>query len=218
MVAPRGFSVDTELVRMMMKKSIATAMLTVALVGTSDWTEIPSRVGAAQGGPTTGEEMQAPFDPSYLVGVWEVEWNPPEMGLFPPGMYTGTETVTHINSRYLKVTLNLQSEDGATITGTGMIFYEYGLSGQSMLRYVVYDAGFELLKQGPVGGDLGGYYSAFWETPQFNYNDQKFSLRGRSFFVSPGAYRVNQEVSVNGTEFANFGVMWLTKKSEGSGQ
>ena len=59
------------------------------------------------------------------------------MGLFPPGMYTGTETVTvtvtvtvtHINSRYLKIAIKLQSEDGATITGTGMILYEYGLGG-----------------------------------------------------------------------------------------
>ena len=68
--------------------------------------------------------------------------------------------------------------------------------GQSMLRYVVYDAGFELPKHGPV--DLGGYYSAFWETPQFEYDEQRFSLRGRSFFVSSGTYRVNQEVSING--------------------
>lgn len=199
---------------MVIQKAVATAMLTVVLVGTSDWTEAPFRVGAAQDGPTTGEEMQVPFDPSYLVGVWEVEWNPPEMGLFPLGMHTGTETVTPVNSRYLKVPVNLQSEDGATITGTGMIFYEDGLSGQSMLRYVVYDAGFELLKHGPVGGDLGRYYSSFWETPQFECNGQRFSLRERSFFVSPGVYRVNQEVSVNGTEFANYGVMWLEKISE----
>ena len=89
---------------MMIQKAVATsaAVLTVVLVGTSDWTEAPFRVGAAQDGPTTGKEMQALFDPSYLVGVWEVEWNPPEMGLFPPGMYTGTETITHVNSRYLK--------------------------------------------------------------------------------------------------------------------
>ena len=57
----------------MVQKAVATAVLTVVLVGTSDWTEAPSRVGAAQGGPTTGEEMQEPFDPV----TWSVfgKWN-----------------------------------------------------------------------------------------------------------------------------------------------
>ena len=197
-----------------MKRIAFTALVAVGLLGIAGITEAQPQAGVTQGGPTTGQEMQAPFDPSYYLGVWEVEWNPPDMGLFPSGLYTGTETVTHINSRFLKVELELQGEEGNTITGAGMIFYEYALGGQSVVRYVVYDTGFELLQYGPVGGDLGGYYSAFWETPQFEYNDRTYGLRGRSYFVSPGAYRVNQEISVDGNDFANFGVMWLTKVSE----
>ena len=46
-----------------------------------------------QRGPTSGDEMVPPFDPRYFLGVWEIEWNPPETGLFPPGKWTGTETV-----------------------------------------------------------------------------------------------------------------------------
>ena len=180
--------------------------------------QLECTVGATQGGPTTGAEMVPPFDPGYFLGVWKIEWNPPETGLFPLGPYTGTETVTHINNRYLRVVVDLQSEDGTTITGEGMIFYEFGLGGQSIVRYVVYDTGFALLQSGPVGGDLGGYFSAFWETPEVAHNDHTFVLRGRSYFVSPAAYRVNQEISVDGTAFFNHGVMWLTKQSEPTGQ
>ena len=39
-------------------------------------------------------------------------------------MYTGTETVTHINNRYLQVDVQMEGEDGNTITGQGMIFYD----------------------------------------------------------------------------------------------
>ncbi|MCY4601935.1 MAG: alpha/beta hydrolase [Acidobacteria bacterium] len=171
------------------------------------------QLGAAQDGPTTGADMMQPFDPSYLTGVWEVEWVPPDdLGLFPPGPLTGMERVTHIDNRFLKVEVHLQGRDGTDITGEGMIFYEYGLGGQSLVRYVVYDAGFALLQQGPVGGDLGGYYSAFWETPEIEHNATTYSLRGRSYFVSPDAYRVNQEISVDREAFANLGIMWLTRK------
>ena len=168
---------------------------------------------AAQDGPTSAADMMRPFDPSYLAGVWEVEWVPPDdVGLFPPGPLTGMERVTHIDNRFLKVEVHLQGRDGTAITGEGMIFYEFGLGGQSLVRYVVYDAGFALLQQGPVGGDLGGYYSAFWETPEIEHNATTYSLRGRSYFVSPDAYRVNQEISVDGEAFANLGLMWLTRK------
>ena len=175
----------------------------------------PAQPGATQDGPTTGEEMVPPFDPRYFLGVWEIEWNPPETGLVPAGSYTGTETVTHINNRYLKVDLAMENEDGTKISGQGMIFYEYSLGGQSIVRYVAYDAGFALLQHGPVGGDLGGYHSQFWETPEVMVNDQTFELQGRSYFVSPAAYRVNQQISIDGEEFFNFGVMWLTKEEVG---
>ena len=37
-------------------------------------------------------------------------------------------------------------------------------------------------------------------------------MKGRSYYVSPAAYRVNQQISVDGEEYFNFGVMWLTKE------
>ena len=192
-----------------MQRAALTFFLVIVAVTAAGVAEAqPERpAGATQGGPTSGAEMVPPFDPGYYLGVWEIEWNPPDTGLFPPGPYTGTETITHINNRYLRVVVSLQGEDETEITGEGMIFYEFGLGGQSVVRYVVYDAGFALLQWGPVGGDLGGYFSAFWETPKIEHNDHTFLLRGRSFYVSPAAYRVNQEISVDEGDFFNLGVI-----------
>ena len=170
--------------------------------------------GARQDGPTSGAEMMPAFDPRYFLGEWEIEWNPPETGLVPPGKWTGTETVAHVNNRYLTIAIAMENEDGTTLTGDGILLYEFGMNGQSITRFVSYDAGFSILQYGPLGGDLGGYYSAFWQTPAIVHNDRTFMMKGRSYFVSPAAYRINQQISIDDADFLNFGIMWLTKTVE----
>lgn len=170
--------------------------------------------GVAQQGPTTGAEMMPPFDPRYFLGEWDIEWNPPETGLVPPGKWTGTETITHVNNRYLAIAIAMENEDGTTLTGDGVMFYEFGMNGQSITRFVKYDAGFSIFQYGPLGGDLGGYYSTFWETPAISHAEHSFVLKGRSYFVSPAAYRINQQISIDDQDFFNFGIMWLTKNLE----
>ena len=194
--------------------TVATIAITSVAWGTVEAQRGGRQPGQSGGGPTTGKEMMPPFTPEYLLGEWEIEWTPPDTPLIPGGMYTGTETISHINNRYLSIDVQMEGEDGNTITGEGMFFYDWGLEGQSLVRYVVYDAGFSLLQYGPLGGDLGGYYSQFWETPMFELNDHTFALKGRSYYVSPAAYRVNQQISVDGEGFFNFGIMWLTKEVE----
>ena len=171
--------------------------------------------GAAQDGPTTGNEMMPPFDMRYFLGEWEIEWTPLDTPLLPGGKYTGTETIRHIeNGRYFDVTVELEGPEGG-LSGTGLMFFESGPFGAHLTKFVVYDAGFTLLQPGPVGGDLGGYYSQFWETPEpIHRNGSQMLIKGRSYYVSPAAYRVNQEISVDDEPFINFGVMWYTKVIE----
>jgi hypothetical protein len=200
-----------------MKKLLFIVLTVVLLVVATDVTaEAQQRgqnqPGATQGSATTGEEMMAPFDPRYLLGEWEIEWNPPDTGLIPGGKYTGTEMVTHVDNKYLKLAVKMENEDGSQLNGQGLMFYDWGLNGQSLVRYVVYDNGLALLQAGTVGGDLGGYYSTFWKSPEIMANDNTYLLQGRSYYVSPAAYRVNQQISINGEDFFNFGIMWLTKE------
>ena len=171
--------------------------------------------GATQGGPTTGDEMMPPFDLRYFLGDWEIEWSPLDTPLLPGGQYTGVERVRHIaDGRYLEVAVELEGP-GRSLRGQGIVFLETGPFGAHLTKYVVYDAGFALLQPGAVGGDLGGYYSHSWETSApIRRGGDELSIRGRSYLVSPYAYRVNQEVSVNGGPFVNFGVMWYTKAVE----
>ncbi len=175
--------------------------------------------GATQGAPTTPDEMMPPFDMRYFVGAWEIEWTPLDTPLLPGGKYTGTETIRHIeNGRYFEVTVELEGPDGS-LSGKGIMLYESGPFGSHLTKFVVYDAGFTLLQPGSVGGDLGGYYSQFWKTPEpIHHNDSTFLIKGRSYYVSPAAYRVNQQISVDDEPFINFGVMWYTKVIEEAGQ
>ena len=73
------------------------------------------------------------------------------------------------------------------------------------------------LSYGPLGGDLGGYYSTFWETPPISHDEHAYVLKGRSHFVSPAAYRINQQISIDDEDFFNFGIMWLTKNVDALG-
>ena len=193
---------------------VFVAMLALGAAGAGAVAQRDGREPRATQGPTSGDEMMPPFDPRYFLGEWEIEWNPPETGLVSPGKWTGTETVTHVNSRYLKIAIAMENEDGATMRGDGIMFYEFGLNGQSIARFVSYAAGFSILQHGPLGGDLGGYYSTFWEAPEITHDDHTFVLKGRSYFVSPAAYRIDQQISIDDEDFVNFGIMWLTKNIE----
>ena len=57
-------------------------------------------------------------------------------------------------------------------------------------------------------------HAEFWETPTISHDEHAYVLKGRSHFVSPAAYRINQQISIDDEDFFNFGIMWLTKNVE----
>lgn len=163
---------------------------------------------------TAAPEMP-PFDARYFVGEWEIEWLPPDLDLFPGGKYTGVERVEQVANRHLKVEVELHAEGGQTIKGQGIILVDQGLSGLQLLKYVAFDRGFALFQAGPIAVDLlaGSSYKHTWEVPEFTFNGTKYALKGNSNLLSPAAYRVNQQVSMDGGSLMNLGILWYTKRT-----
>lgn len=163
---------------------------------------------------TDAPEMP-PFDARYFVGEWEIEWVPPETDLFPGGKYTGIEKVEQVGNRHLKIEVELHADDGQTLKGQGIILVDQGLSGLQLLKYVAFDRGFALFQSGPITVDLlaGSSYKHTWDVPAFTFNGTKYALKGNSNLLSPAAYRVNQQVSMDGGSLMNFGILWYTKRT-----
>jgi hypothetical protein len=66
-------------------------------------------------------------------------------------------------------------------------------------------------KSGSIGGDLGGYYTIYWESPPFKRNGKEIKLRGKTQMLSPAHYRLLLEISVEGGPYTSLGNPWFRK-------
>lgn len=162
--------------------------------------------------PTVGQESegdyddQAPFDPGYFVGAWEIEGVLPESPLGPAGEFYGTETVRHVEGCTYESVIEATTPDG-TVTITSLVIYDR--RARYMVRLENDSRGFQLAKVGPVAGDPGGYSSHHWQAPAITHQGSTVRLSGRTFVTSPYAFEVRRRIAVDDGEFANFGtVRW----------
>ena len=163
-------------------------------------------------GTAYGDETPK-FNMDYFVGEWKFEWTAPDSPLGEGGQSTGSESVKKVlDGRFYEITIKGEGPQGP-FTGNGILFYLDTPTGQYATRYEV-TRGLALLKTGMLGGDLGGSYSHYWETPSFQHNGSTIRLKGRSYMTSPAAYRVNTEIAINGGAYQNFGSVFYTKQLE----
>ena len=159
--------------------------------------------------PTQPDDPMPPPNLDYFIGAWSFEWNVPESPLGPPGKLKGTEV------------FRKDAKSGAyesEIVGEGP---EGSIKGHATTRYNEKDKvvtrsetglfGISLTKVGPIGGDLGGYYTIFWETAPFKREGKTIKLKGKTLMLSPANYRVQVQISVDGGPFTNFGNPWFHK-------
>ena len=96
---------------------------------------------------------QAPFNPHYFVGTWEIEGVLPESPLGEAGAFLGTETIRHVEGCTYESTIEATVAD-ETVTITSRLIYD------RRFRYLVRmendSRGFQLVKVGAVNGDSGG--------------------------------------------------------------
>jgi hypothetical protein len=166
--------------------------------------------------PTIGQEnngegdAQPPFNPHYLIGTWNIEGPVPESPFGAAGDMTGVETVHRINACEYEGVMQAKGPDGAFTVKSTIV---YDRKARSMVRLEQDSRGFQLRKTGQVGGDAGGYFTHFWDVPEFTYKGQTIRLKGSTFFASPSNYRLRMQLSVNTQPYVNLGTVWWRREA-----
>jgi hypothetical protein len=162
--------------------------------------------------PLTKDDPMMPFDPEYFVGKWNVEWDLPESVFGQAGTLMATLAIRHVEGCLYEGELAGTDPDGPLTANVQLVY-------DPMARYLVWveahSRGYTLIKLGPVGGDIGGYFTHFWEVPATKINGKSVRMQGFTFLSSPVNYRVRAQISVDGEPYVNYGNPWFTKQEEG---
>jgi hypothetical protein len=159
--------------------------------------------------PTDPSDPMPPPNLDYFIGAWSFEWNVPESPLGPGGKITGTETYKKSNSG--TVYESVIEGDWAQGKFKGKATTTYNEKEKLVIRSETGFFGVTLEKSGPIGGDLGGYYTIFWETQPIKKDGKVVKLKGKTLMLSPANYRLQVQISVDGGPYTNFGNPWFRK-------
>ena len=88
----------------------------------------------------------------------------------------------------------------------------YNPDNKFMARHEVDSRGFSMLKAGHIGGDLGGYYTIYYESAPFEHKGKTLQIRMTTILFSPLNFKVRAKISVDGSPFVNFGNPWWRKE------
>ena len=164
-----------------------------------------------QSRPTDPNDPMPPPSMDYFLGAWSFEWNVPESLLGPAGKFKGTETYKKTAAGAYESEIAGEGPQGA-LKGRAMIVYDE--KKKTVTRSETGMFGVSIVKSGPIGGDLGGYYTIFWETEPIKKAGHTIKLKGKTLMLSPANYRVQVQISVDGGPYTNFGNPWF-RKSDG---
>ncbi len=165
-----------------------------------------------QSRPTDPNDPMPPPNMDYFLGTWSFEWNVPESPLGPAGKFKGTETYkkTQDGAAYESEIVG----EGPQGAFKGRATTKYDEKAKKVIRSESGLFGVSFIKMGPIGGDLGGYYTIFWETMTVKTNGHIVKLKGKTQMLSPANYRLQVQISVDGGSYTNFGNPWF-RKAEG---
>lgn len=212
-----GFGVGSMSWHVRTKGRLGMLILVVAAVGVglsaqSQPTAQPPRGQVPDRGRPTNPDDEVPlFDfERYFVGKWTFEWDVPDSPLGSSGTITGTEIVKPvIDGRFFESEYQGTGPDGPFSGRANMIYLR---DYKTVIRQETDSRGFAVLKAGPVGGDLGGYYTIYYESSPFTHNGRVLRLRTTTVLLSPVHYRVRAQLSADGGPFTNFGNPWFRKE------
>jgi len=158
--------------------------------------------------PTEPTDQMPPPNMAYFLGTWSFEWNVPESPFGPAGKVKGTETYKKAAGGDYESEIVGEGPLGAF---KGRATTTYNEKERTVTRSETGLFGVSLVKSGPIGGDLGGYYTIFWETAPITKDGKTIKLKGKTQMLSPAHYRLMVQISVDGGPYTNFGNPWFTK-------
>jgi hypothetical protein len=165
-------------------------------------TQQPSR-------PTEPTDPMPPPNMDYFVGTWTFDWNVPESPLGPAGKIKGKETYKKSGAATYESEIEGDGPAGA-FKGRATTVYNEKEKQVTRIETGIF-GNVQLKKAGPIGGDLGGYYTIFWETEPIKKDGKTIKLKGKTLMLSPANYRVQVQISVDGGPYTNFGNPWFRK-------
>lgn len=147
---------------------------------------------------------------AYFVGKWTFEWDMPEGPLGPAGRVEGSTVYAAAGDNVFEAVTEGTGPQG-TFTAKETIRYQR--EQKTLSREVVDSRGFTYTQKGTIGGDLGGFYTIYFESDPFVVSGVTVRLRHTMRLTAPLAYRVSTTVAVKDGEFSNYGTPWWRKAS-----
>ena len=157
--------------------------------------------------PTQPGDPMPPPNMDYFLGTWSFDWNVPESPLGPGGKIKGTETYEKIRGSYESDIVG----EGPAGPFKGRAQTTYNEKEKTVNRVEGGLFGVSVVKTGPIGGDLGGYYTIYWESAPIKKSGKVVKLKGKTLMLSPAHYKVQVEISVDGGPFTSLGNAWFQK-------
>jgi hypothetical protein len=159
--------------------------------------------------PTDPSDPMPPPNLDYFIGTWSFDWNLPESPLGPGGKLKGTETYRKIlGASVYESDLEAEGPQGPVKIRA---LTSYNEAEKKVTRFEADNSGMSSLKSGPIGGDLGGYYTIFWESSPIKRGNHVVKLKGKTQMLSPAHFRLLVEISVDGGPYTSLGNPWFRK-------
>ncbi len=157
---------------------------------------------------TQQDDKVPPFDfDAYFLGPWTFEWDMPEGPLGPAGRVEGTTTYRGAAGAYEAVT----EATGPTGKFNVRERIQYQKDQKTLTREVIDSRGFKYSQTGTIGGDLGGFYTIYFESQPFMVGDTSVRLKHAMRLTAPLAHRVSITVAEGHGAFRNYGTPWWRK-------
>jgi hypothetical protein len=157
---------------------------------------------------TQQDDKVPPFDfDMYFVGKWTFEWDMPDGPLGPAGRVEGTTTYTGGSGTYEAVTDATGPQGKFNVRER----IQYHKDQKTLMRDVVDSRGFKYTQRGTIGGDLGGFYTIYFESEPFMVSGKPVRLKHTMRLTAPLAHRVSISVAEADGTFRNDGTPWWRK-------